>query len=415
MKKIFVIGGGASGMMAAIAAAEEGAAVTIVEHNDQPGKKILSTGNGRCNFTNTTQNIECYRGDQPDFAWKIIQKFDWKETALFFEQAGIPSKSRNGYLYPNSDQAASVRNILCLELARLHVRILTGCHCREILPGKRHFSVVTDNGKYTCDAVILAAGSKAAPFTGSDGSGYDLAKKLGHHLIPVLPALVQLKCRGKFYKSIAGVRIHGKVSIYADQTLLSSDTGEIQLTDYGISGIPVFQVSRYVSRALYEHKEVTAELNFMPEYDTETFVEYLKNRIILRPDRKYADFLTGLFPQKMIDLWLRLGKTDPRKAVRDLTTEELEYIARLITAFRTTVDGTNSYEQAQICCGGIDTRELNNDTLESLSIPNLYFAGEILDVDGICGGYNLQWAWSSGYVAGKEAAGGGKLCFESHN
>lgn len=404
MRKIAVIGGGASGLMAAVTAAEQGAEVLILEHKDRVGKKILSTGNGRCNFTNLTQEPFCYHSENLLFPWQIVEKFNAQQTIAFFLKLGIYSKNRGGYLYPQSDQASAVLDVLRMEIKRLGVEVKTDTHCQEILPGKKGFKLRTDQGDFTADKVILAAGSKAAPVSGSDGSGYALAKKMGHRLIPVLPSLVQLRCQENFYKSLSGVRVNGKVSIYVDGECLVQNTGELQLTNYGISGIPVFQVSRYAAIGLYEKKEVEAVLDFMPDFPKEAFLAFLKNRIQTRPQKTMEEFFVGLFHKKLSDLWLKLAKIERTKRAGECTEEEITRLAVLIRNFRTKVTETNSFEQAQVCRGGVDTEEVDPETLESKYVPGLYFAGEILDVDGICGGYNLQWAWSSGYIAGKEAA-----------
>lgn len=404
MNKVAVIGGGASGLMAAITAARNGAGVCILEHKDRVGRKILATGNGRCNFTNLHQEPICYHSENVLFPWKVIEKFNAQQTIAFFLELGIYSKNRNGYLYPQSDQASAVLEVLRMEARRLGIEIHTETECREIIPNKKGFLLQTDHGSFRVQKVILAAGSKAAPSTGSDGSGYGLAKQLGHRLVPVLPSLVQLKCRENFYKSISGVRVGGSVSIYTDGECQAKDTGEIQLTGYGISGIPVFQVSRCAAIGLYEKKAVTAVLNFMPDFTEEQFLAFLKKRITARPQKTAEEFFVGLFHKKLSVLWLKLAHLDPSAAVGDWTGEEVRALARLIQHFSTQITETNSFEQAQVCRGGINTEEIT-DNLESRFVPGLYFAGEILDVDGLCGGYNLQWAWSSGYVAGKEAAG----------
>lgn len=405
MRHVAVIGGGAAGMMAAITAAREGVKVTILEHKDRIGKKILSTGNGRCNFTNTYQTPACYRSDNRDFAWNIIQKFNVEKTISFFKELGIYPKDRNGYLYPYSDQAAAILEVLQIEIAKLNICVMTEINVLDIQPVKRGIRVTTDKKTITVDSVILACGSKAAPVTGSDGSGYQLAKLLGHRIVPVLPALVQLRCAEKFYKSISGVRVQGTVEIYADDISLASDTGEIQLTNYGISGIPVFQVSRYAAKAIYQKQSVTAVLNFMPDMNKDEFLSFLQERITLCPHKTLDEFFTGIFPKKLCELWIRLSRLPKEMRVSDLSGEQLEKLVLLIQHLRTHITETNAFEQAQICCGGVDTTEMNPDTLESNYVPGIYFAGELLDVDGICGGYNLQWAWSSGFVAGKEAAG----------
>ena len=405
MRHVAVIGGGAAGMMAAITSAREGARVTILEHKERIGKKILSTGNGRCNFTNTYQTPACYRSDNRDFAWNIIQKFNVEKTISFFKELGIYPKDRNGYLYPYSDQAAAILEVLQIEVAKLDICVMTEINVLDIQSVKRGIRITTDKKIITADSVILACGSKAAPVTGSDGSGYQLAKLFGHRIVPVLPALVQLRCAEKFYKSISGVRVQGSVEIYADDIFLASDTGEIQLTNYGISGIPVFQVSRYAAKALYKKQSVTAVLNFMPDMNKDEFLLFLQERITLCPYKTLDEFFTGVFPKKLCELWIRLSRLPKEMRVSDLSGEQLEKLVLLIQHLRTHITETNSFEQAQICCGGVDTTEINPDTLESNYVPGIYFAGELLDVDGICGGYNLQWAWSSGFVAGKEAAG----------
>ena len=404
MRHVAVIGGGAAGMMAAITSAREGARVTILEHKERIGKKILSTGNGRCNFTNTYQTPACYRSDNRDFAWNIIQKFNVEKTISFFKELGIYPKDRNGYLYPYSDQAAAILEVLQIEVAKLDICVMTEINVLDIQPVKRGIRITTDKKTITADSVILACGSKAASVTGSDGSGYQLAKLLGHRIVPVLPALVQLRCAEKFYKSISGVRVQGTVEIYADDISLASDTGEIQLTNYGISGIPVFQVSRYAAKGIYQKQSVTAVLNFMPDMNKEEFLLFLQERITLCPYKTLDEFFTGVFPKKLCELWIRLSRLPKEMRVSDLSGEQLEKLVLLIQHLRTHITETNAFEQAQICCGGVDTTEINPDTLESNYVPGIYFAGELLDVDGICGGYNLQWAWSSGFVAGKEAA-----------
>ena len=405
MRTVAVIGGGASGMMAAVTAASEGARVILLEHKDRIGKKILSTGNGRCNFTNIHQEPICYHSEDPLFPWEVVEKFNAQAVISFFLQLGVYSKNRNGYIYPNSDQASAVLDAFRMELDRLKVEIRTGVECREIRPGKKGFTILTDQEPVRADRVILCAGSKAAPTTGSDGSGYDLAKKLGHRILPVLPALTALKCEEKFFKSIAGVRANGSVSIWSGGECIAKDTGEIQLTDYGISGIPVFQVSRYASKLLYEKKETDAVLDFMPDFTKAQTDAFLRARAKTRPDKSAEMFLIGLFHKKLCDLWIRLSEIPRQRKAEELNSDEIARLTDLIKEFRVRVRETNPYDKAQVCCGGVDTREVDPETLESVYVPGVYFAGEILDVDGMCGGYNLTFAWASGYVAGKAASG----------
>ena len=391
-------------MMSAITAAQNGARVILIEHKDRIGKKILSTGNGRCNFTNVHQEPICYHSENPEFPWHIIEKFDARSVISFFLQLGIYSKNRNGYIYPNSEQASAVLDVLRLEIERLKIDVRTGTDCREIRPGKKGFAIVTDKGTVRADKVILCAGSKAAPSSGSDGSGYDLARKLGHRIIPVLPALTALRCKEAFFKRIAGVRAGGSVSVWSQGECIASDAGEIQLTNYGISGIPVFQVSRYASKLLYEKKDVSAVLDFMPDFTDEQMYAFLSARAKTRPQKRADIFLVGLFHKKLSELWGKTCGNPGDKEAGSLSDKELETLTHLIKGMEVTVTGTNSYDQAQVCCGGVDTMEVDCDTLESVYVPGLFFAGEILDVDGMCGGYNLSFAWASGYVAGIAAA-----------
>lgn len=407
MKTVAVIGGGASGIMAAIAAATSGAQVILLEHKERIGKKILSTGNGRCNFTNVHQEPFCYHSDNPDFPWQVVRRFDSQSVIAFFLQLGVYSKNRNGYIYPNSDQASAVLDALRMELDRLGVRVKTGTECREICPGRKGFTILTNHGPVKADRVILCAGSKAAPVTGSDGSGYELAKKLGHRIIPVLPALTALRCEEKFFAGVAGVRVNGEVSIWTDHSCIARNTGEIQLTDYGISGIPVFQVSRYASKLLYENRRVYAVIDFMPDFSEKQLTAFLVSRARTRPEKEAGMFLIGLFHKKLSDLWIRLVKIPRDKKAGNLTEEEFFALVQMIKKFTVHVIGSNPYEKAQVCCGGIDTSEIDPVTMESGCVPGLYFAGEILDVDGMCGGYNLTFAWASGYAAGNAAASAG--------
>ena len=412
MKHVIVIGGGASGMMAAITAAKNGARVTIIEHNDRVGKKILSTGNGKCNFTNVHQEPIFYNSDNVGFPWKVLEHYTSAQTIAFFTGLGIYSKNRNGCLYPYSDQAGAVLDVLRLEIEQRGIEVCYNCHVTEIKKTAKGFQITAKckssekkkNECYNCQAVILATGSKAAPFTGSDGSGYALAKAFGHSVMPVLPALVQLRCKGDFFKSISGVRIQGKVTIVADKSVEASDTGEIQLTDYGISGIPVFQVSRFAARALYEKKQVKAILDFMPDFTTERLELFLEKRIAACPKRSMEHFFTGLFHKKVALLLLKTARIRNEARAEELTDKEKKMLVGLIKTWETQIEKTNPFEQAQVCAGGVNTEEINPETMESLLVPGIYFAGELMDVDGMCGGYNLQWAWTSGYLAGKGAA-----------
>lgn len=405
-KRVIVIGGGAAGMTAAIAAARSGADTVILEHTKRPGKKILSTGNGKCNLTNLDMKKEAFRGEEPGFAWNVVKAVPVDATLRFFEDLGLVLTDRNGYVYPASGQASSVLDALRFELDHLKIPVL--CE-QEVLSITRDLKVRTGDGEQRADAVILAAGSKAAPGTGSDGSGYKLAKSLGHRIIKPLPALVQLRCKEPWYKQFSGVRTDSLVTLYCGGEKTASDRGELQFTDYGISGIPVFQVSRFAARALDDGKAVTARLDLFPAMGRQELYGFLKDRTKRLGYRPSGEFLNGVMNKKLHPALLKEAGIPLNLRSADLTDQQLRRLAERIKGLETTVTAANSFEQAQVCSGGIAVTEVNAATMESKLVKNLFFAGEILDVDGICGGYNLQWAWSSGILAGRNA-GRGHTC-----
>jgi len=404
MKTVIIIGAGASGMMAAITAKENGANVILLEHNAKIGKKILSTGNGRCNFTNITQAPTFYCSENAAFAWHIIEKFTAPDTLKFFGKLGVYAKNRNGYMYPHSEQATAILDALRWKIEQLQIQVVTDVTICKIMHSENMFQVQTKEESYHADHLILACGSKASQIAGSDGSGYALATSLGHSLVPVLPALVPLQCKEDFYKHVAGVRVEGKVSLYVEQELLIAEEGELQLTNYGISGIPVFQISRYAAIAIYEKKEVYATMDFMQHFSEEQLYHYLEQRSVVLAYRLAETFFIGLLPKKLGEVILDRCNIHKQKQIATLSKAELQVLANMLKNFKTVIIGTKAHEQAQVCRGGINTNEVHMETLKSKLVEGLYFAGEILDVDGLCGGYNLQWAWSSGYVAGIEAA-----------
>lgn len=400
-KKIIIIGGGASGLTAAIAAARQGCEVTILEHMDRVGKKLLSTGNGRCNMTNLTMRADCYRSSQRQFPMKVLNRYSVWDTLTFFEEIGIVTKSKGGYIYPNSEQASAVLDMLRLETAELGVTIHLGCRVGKIKKeGKKGFRIESDQGNFRSDALILAAGSKAAPVTGSDGSGYELARQLGHSIITPLPALVQLRCAGSDYRQFAGVRCEAVLKLLVDGLVRTSENGELQITDYGISGIPVFQISRFAAVALAEKCRVTVLIDFLPSKNIDDTRRFLAARKIRMACRDCVDYLTGVLNKKLAHVLLKRAGISLNQKAGELMPQQLERLVGQLKSFEAVVTATNSFEQAQVCCGGVNTREVRSETLESKLVPGLYLVGELLDVDGICGGYNLQWAWSSGMIAG---------------
>lgn len=436
-----IVGGGAAGMTAAIAAAGCGALVTLMEGNDRPGKKILSTGNGKCNLGNEKLNIKNYYTEYPDFLEKCLGKFGTADTVAFFQKIGLMLKRKNGYLYPMSEQASSVLDVLRYELHRRKVQVITDCKIDVIEAGDGAGGSIRLKGggkTYCFDRVILACGGQAAPKTGSDGSGYRLAEKLGHSLVPVVPALVQLRCREDFLKSVAGVRAdvlltvapgdrtpgncaeknlqfqERNTNIYAPFCAESckfnlkhfpvQERGELQLTDYGISGIPVFQVSRVINYILREEKEVEIRFDFLPDVTEEALRQLAARRKPLQRGCTVDEFFTGLLNKKLMLLFIRLAGLKATEDAASADPKKMSMVYSLCKCFTVHATGSNSFDNAQVCAGGVPLDEVTQQ-LESRKAPGIYFAGEILDVDGRCGGYNLQWAWCSGHIAGTAAAG----------
>lgn len=402
--QIAVIGGGASGMMAAIAAARSGAKVVILEKNKKLGKKLLSTGNGRCNFTNEYMSAKCYRSDHPEYIPKVLGQFTEEQTVSFFRELGILPKSRNGYLYPQPDQAAAVLDALFMELRRLHVSMFCGCTVNKLYRHDNGFEIHTAKNVYYAKKVILSSGSLAAPQLGASGEGYEIAASFGHRLSPVVPALVQLISKEGYFRELAGIRIDAKAAVFVEGEKLCSDQGEVQLTAYGISGIPVFQISRYASKALDAGKRVEVRLDLLPGQDFSWITGELARLCAFDGRRRAEQLLSGFFNQKLIPVLLGRAGIKAGTFASDLKRTDLERLVSTIKDFRVPVSGTKSMEQAQICAGGVDLSGIDPDSMESRKQKGLYITGELLDVDGICGGYNLQWAWSSGWIAGTHAA-----------
>lgn len=408
-KQVLIIGGGAAGLTAAIWAARSGAAVTVLEHMDRVGKKILSTGNGRCNLTNAKMDKSCYYCTEPDFPMEAIRQFGWKETLRWFSSMGVLCKSRmETYYYPVSDQASSVLDALRLEIERLGVRVVTGCVPQKLSwekkKGKTRFFVQSSQGNFSGDALILACGSKAAPNTGSDGSGYVLAESLGHSIIKPLPALVQLRCQGKHYAQMAGIRTEARLTLLAAGKKERVEEGELQITDYGISGIPVFQFSRFAARALAEKKKVQVLIDFLPFMGEEESRVFLKERFAVFGQRKGEDFLNGVVHKKLAHVLLKTVGIPLGEPVGETSKKQRNMLFYALKEYDALVSSVNPFANAQVCSGGVDTAQVDAHTMESKLVDDLYLAGEILDVDGRCGGYNLQWAWSTGKIAGVQAA-----------
>lgn len=394
-------------MMAAITAARQGACVTILEGNDRIGKKILVTGNGRCNLGNLELSADCYYGEDVDWIMDRLSHFNTSDTISFFQGIGLMIKNKNGYLYPACEQASAVLDVLRMEIKELGIEIKLQCRICRIHKdeSRKEKLILVSDGKeeYAFDRVIIACGGKAAKNTGSDGSGYLLAKQLGHSLLPIVPALVQLRCREDYFKSIAGVRTDACITLRQNDKDIAKERGELQLTDYGISGIPVFQLSRIAGKLLINQKEVEIHINFLPDYDEDSLKQLYTARNIMMGNRNVEEFFTGMLNKKVMQLFTKLSGLKAGMLVKDAPEDALWRVFSLCRDWKVTVVSSNPYENAQVCAGGVPTNEVTAN-LESRKVSGVYFAGEVLDVDGKCGGYNLQWAWCSGYLAGRAAA-----------
>lgn len=397
MKKVIIIGGGASGLTAAIKASKN-YDVTIIEKNEKLGKKILLTGNGKCNYWNENQNINMYNSNSD--LTKIINQLNLVKAHAFLDSIGIVPFIKNGYYYPNSNQAISVVNALVDEAKTNNVNIINE-EVVDIDKKDNKFIIRTINDKYESDYVILATGGMAAPKTGSDGFGYQIAEKFGHQIIKPLPALVGLETEEKF-KDLLGIRFTGEVKLLIDNEEIKKDIGEIQINEYGFSGIPVMQVSSSAIRALDDNKNVSLSINFLPNIaeDILTLRSFLKVQSRHLNNKNISQILDQLFNYKLTNYFLKASKIDSEKNVEELSNDELDLLCHYILNSTFKVIKDHGFENAQTTSGGVSLKDVNLDTLESNKVKGLYFCGEILDVDGLCGGYNLSFAWISGLIAG---------------
>ena len=446
-KQVVIIGAGASGLMAAIQAARSGASATVLEHKPEAAKKLLMTGNGRCNYSNTEKSLSHYHSltDRTGaFISEVLSGFTPQQTLDFFRSIGIVPRVRSygydegGYVYPASGEARSVREALLSEAQANNVRILTNCSTRSVMriknkEGRPFYKIDTTAGMISAEALIFAGGAAAAPRTGSDGRGYELAAAFGHIVFEFLPALCAVHCVGSFFKELKGVRAFCALRLeiappnqsvsrqreaehreseadhfgFLDDSLLAGPyacSGEVQFTDYGLSGIPVFQLSRYVSLAVKLRRERYIVLDLVPDFSEEALLEELLQRREHFADRTAESFLNGLLPEKLARTVLSRLKIRRETGIYLLETDDLKRLCSFLKGWRVGVLDTNGFDNCQCCAGGVDTQEIDPKTMESRLMEELFFAGELVDVDADCGGYNLQWAWSSGAVAGRAAA-----------
>ncbi|OHE40364.1 MAG: flavoprotein [Tenericutes bacterium GWF2_57_13] len=399
--EIIVIGGGASGILAAIVARHSGANVTILEKNPRIGKKILATGNGRCNYTNVLATAADY--NHPDFVAPVLERFGPDRTIAFFEGLGIaPKVEEEGKAFPRSEQASSFLDVFLYELNASGVNVVCDAPVVRLVQAGRGFQVILADGtRHDADKVILSTGGKAMPSSGSDGSGYALAERLGHQLTPIYPALAKLTLDSPYLKQLDGVKIPGKAELLHQGIVLQSEKDDILFTKYGISGPTILRLSRKANELTLQGKTVQVRVVLL---DTVNRAD-VEKRFAAALDRPVDFSLIGLVHKKLIPALIKeAGILKQDILVSKLTATERKKLIDLLFDWRFIVTGNRGFEDAQVTVGGIAVSDIDPVTMESKLVPGLYFTGEIVDIDGPCGGFNLQWAWASGFAAGTAAS-----------
>lgn len=403
MTKIAIIGGGASGLACAVELMhtvknKEDVSVTVLERLTRVGKKILVTGNGRCNLTNMNSASSGYRGDT-DFAAVALNRFTPESNIEFFNSMGLYTRTEEeGRVYPLSNQASSVLDALRFECGRLGVQTLCdyrAVHLKTVNTSSAVKIVVNNRDRF--DYAVVACGGKAAKVHGTDGDSYDLLKMLGHNIIPPAPALVSLNC-DDFTKSLKGVRSICGLNLVIDGEKALSNRGEVQFTDYGLSGIPIMQISRFVSVSPSEN--ICIELDVAPDFDEKQIMEYLVSRRAVDTGL-CENMLGGIINKQLCIALMKECSIAVNGRVNELSDDELQKLAKILKCWRIKVKNSRSFDFAQVTAGGADCSQFDPETMESKLVKNVFCCGEALNVDGDCGGYNLQWAWSSGRSAGR--------------
>jgi hypothetical protein len=414
---VIVVGGGAAGMVAAIAAARRGAAVTVLERMPRVGKKLLATGNGRCNFANARLELRRFHGKDPGFAGAALKAFDLETTLAFFRDLGVePREEEAGKIFPRPGQASAVLDVLRHEMARLGVETRCEAEVERLAPRRGGWEVALRGETLRCAAVVLASGGRASPQLGSNGSGYELVLPLGHRLVPPFPALTRIRVTSPHLKHLKGVKIAGVATLAAQVRGLPggarvlhdpgySAAGEILFTETGLSGPPILDLSRRAGERSRNGDGTLVVLDLCPEYAARDLAALLRKRFSGRGDLSAELALVGFINKRLISPVLKVaGVADPGRQAASLGEQGLLAVASVLKGWHFAVTGTDSWTDAQVTAGGVDVADVSPETLESLLAPGLFLAGEVLDIDGDCGGFNLQWAWSSGHLAGSAAA-----------
>ena len=402
---IGIIGGGASGMAAAIAAAEAPEVqVILFERQARVGKKLLATGNGRCNLTNLHAAVRGYHGQNADFAKFALEQMDPRKTLAWFRELGLFTVAESsGRVYPYSDQANSVVDVLRLALEKPNITVHTSFDVQKVRVSDGGFAVDDGSRSVLCDKLIVACGGLAGTKLGGSMAGYKLLSKLGHKSTRLRPALVQLRCDWAGITALKGVRANCRAQILHDGAVFSQSSGEIQFTDYGLSGPVIFEVSRDACCAAGAW---TAQLDLLPDCDQNALLQELRRRVGL--PLPIEELLTGILHNRLGRVLTKAARIKDRKLTCELTEEELQSVCTIVKCFELPLSEPLGMDSAQVTAGGVLTEDFDPMTMESKLVPGLYACGEVLDIDGDCGGYNLQWAWSSGYLAGKSAGEGRK-------
>ncbi len=388
---IAIIGGGASGMIAAITVAKSAPNLKIVllEKSNRVGKKLLSTGNGRCNLTNLNQDPVHYHGKNGWFINEVLKQFSLDDTLTFFNSIGVKTINEGEKVFPHSLQASSVLDLLRYRLQSSGVEERCGFHCKSLKKENGVFILESDAEQLMAKKVLVATGGKASPNLGGVEDGYYILKGFGHRITPLFPALVQVCVPHKKTLPLKGIKLQAVVRAYEDGTFLKKEKGEVLFTEYGLSGPPIFQLSRVASQS---ESDIVFNLDLFPDYSVEELGGLLVERKKILPSNM---LLSGL-----------VHNTVGREVFRTLgeDSSNVKEVAQCLKKWSFPVRGTRGWAQAQVTCGGADLNDFSPLTLESKKVKGLYACGEVLDADGDCGGYNLQWAWSSGVVAGRALA-----------
>ena len=399
MKTVVVIGGGASGMIAALTAAEDkNNNVILLERQQRVGRKLLATGNGRCNLMNTGATTQNYHGENPEFAESALSSFTPEDTLRFFENLGLVTVTEyGGRVYPLSNSANSVVDVLRFALEKENISVRTSCPAREIRKNGEGFSVLTDEETINADALIMACGGAAGAKLGGVMDGYELLKPLGHKRTALRPSLVQLICDPTYPRALKGVRAECSLRLTSGMTELASSKGELQFIEAGLSGPAAFDISRAAS---FCDPGAVVHIDFLDMLSSDEITEILKRRVQSLPKLTTDELLTGVLHNRLGRMVVKYSGLGGRELC-SITDGELQKVANSCKDFCIELKGVEGFDCAQVTAGGIKTSGVNPETLESWFVPNLYICGELLDVDGDCGGFNLQWAWASGHLAGR--------------